>query len=172
MGLLVDEETPVVWRGPMVMKTIQQFANNVEWGNLDILFIDLPPGTGDAQLSLAQTMPIDGALIITTPQKAAVDVARRGARMFEKVNIPILGVIENMSFLLNEESNQKSFLFGQGGGPTTAQALSTSLLGEIPLHEEIRMGGDHGIPITVSNPDHFASKAINQVAQEVIELLG
>ena len=172
MGLLVDEETPVVWRGPMVMKTIQQFANNVEWGDLDILFIDLPPGTGDAQLSLAQTMPIDGALIITTPQKAAVDVARRGARMFEKVNIPILGVIENMSFLLNEESNQKSFLFGQGGGPSTAQALSTSFLGEIPLHEEIRMGGDHGIPITVSNPDHFASKAINQVAQEVIELLG
>ena len=172
MGLLVDEETPVVWRGPMVMKTIQQFANNVEWGDLDILFIDLPPGTGDAQLSLAQTMPIDGALIITTPQKAAVDVARRGARMFEKVNIPILGVIENMSFLLNEENNQKSFLFGQGGGPSTAQALSTSFLGEIPLHEEIRMGGDHGIPITVSNPDHFASKAINQVAQEVIELLG
>ena len=172
MGLLVDEETPVVWRGPMVMKTIQQFAGNVEWGELDILFIDLPPGTGDAQLSLAQTMPLDGVVIVTTPQKAAVDVARRGARMFEKVNVPILGVIENMSFLLNEETNEKSYLFGQGGGPTTAQALSTAFLGEIPIHEEIRMGGDHGIPITKSNPDHYASEAICSVAKEIIELLG
>jgi len=172
MGLLVDEETPVVWRGPMVMKTIQQFAGNVEWGELDILFIDLPPGTGDAQLSLAQTMPLDGVVIVTTPQKAAVDVARRGARMFEKVNVPILGVIENMSFLLNEETNEKSYLFGQGGGPTTAQALSTAFLGEIPIHEEIRMGGDHGVPITKSNPDHFASEAIRSVAKEIIELLG
>jgi ATP-binding protein involved in chromosome partitioning len=172
MGLLVDEETPVVWRGPMVMKTIQQFANNVEWGDLDILFIDLPPGTGDAQLSLAQTMPIDGSVIITTPQKAAVDVARRGARMFEKVNIPILGVIENMSFLLNEETQEKSYLFGQGGGPATAQALSTAYLGEVPLHEEIRMGGDHGIPIITSNPEHMASKAISQIANEIVDMLG
>jgi len=141
MGLLVDEETPVVWRGPMVMKTIQQFAANVDWGELDLLLIDLPPGTGDAQLSIAQVMPLDGVVIITTPQKAAVDVARRGARMFEKVNVPILGVIENMSFLLNEESKEKSYLFGKGGGPMTAQALSTAFLGEVPLHEEIRMGG-------------------------------
>lgn len=172
MGLLVDEETPVVWRGPMVMKTIQQFASNVEWGELDLLLIDLPPGTGDAQLSLAQTMPLDGVVIVTTPQKAAVDVARRGARMFEKVNVPILGVVENMSFLLNEENNEKSYLFGKGGGPSTAQALSTSFLGEIPIHEEIRLGGDHGIPIVVSNPEHFASMAISNVAQEILSLLG
>ena len=172
MGLLVDEETPVVWRGPMVMKTIQQFAENVEWGELDILFIDLPPGTGDAQLSIAQTMPLDGVVIVTTPQKAAVDVARRGARMFEKVNVPILGVIENMSFLLNEETKEKSYLFGQGGGPTTAQALSTAFLGEIPIHEEIRMGGDHGVPITKSNPEHFASEAICSAAKEIIKILG
>jgi ATP-binding protein involved in chromosome partitioning len=171
MGLLVDEETPVVWRGPMVMKTIQQFASNVEWGELDLLLIDLPPGTGDAQLSIAQVMPLDGVVIVTTPQKAAVDVARRGARMFEKVNVPILGVIENMSFLLNEENNEKSYLFGKGGGPTTAQALSTSFLGEVPIHEEIRMGGDHGIPIVVANPDHFASKAITVVAQEILSIL-
>ena len=101
----------------MVMKTIQQFAENVEWGDLDVLLIDLPPGTGDAQLSLAQILPLDGAIIITTPQKAAMDVARRGARMFEKVNVPILGVVENMSYLLNPDTQEKSFLFGQGGGP-------------------------------------------------------
>ena len=171
MGLLVDEETPVVWRGPMVMKTIQQFATNVEWGELDLLLIDLPPGTGDAQLSIAQVMPLDGVVIVTTPQKAAVDVARRGARMFEKVNVPILGVIENMSFLLNEENKEKSYLFGKGGGPTTAQALSTSFLGEVPIHEEIRMGGDHGIPIVVANPEHFASKAISMVAREILSIL-
>ncbi|MDC0547379.1 Mrp/NBP35 family ATP-binding protein [Opitutales bacterium] len=172
MGLLVDEETPVVWRGPMVMKTIQQFASNVRWGDLDLLLIDLPPGTGDAQLSLAQVMPLDGVVVVTTPQKAAVDVARRGARMFEKVNVPILGVIENMSFLMNEENNEKSYLFGQGGGPATAQALSTAFLGEIPIHQEIRMGGDHGIPIVISNPDHFASKAITKVAEEILTIVG
>lgn len=172
MGLLVDEETPVVWRGPMVMKTIQQFASNVDWGELDLLLIDLPPGTGDAQLSLTQTMPLDGVVIVTTPQKAAVDVARRGARMFEKVNVPILGVIENMSFLINEETKEKSHLFGKGGGPSTAQALSTSFLGEIPIHEEIRLGGDHGIPIVVSNPEHYASEAINEIAQKIISILG
>ena len=110
MGLLIDEDSPVVWRGPMVMKTIQQFAANVEWGELDYLLIDLPPGTGDAQLSLAQTLPLDGAIIVTTPQKAAVDVARRGARMFEKVNVPILGVIENMSYLENPLNGNKDFL--------------------------------------------------------------
>lgn len=171
MALLVDEEAPVVWRGPMVMKTIQQFAANVEWGELDLLLIDLPPGTGDAQLSIAQTMPLDGVVVVTTPQKAAVDVARRGARMFEKVNVPILGVVENMSFLLNEETGEKSHLFGKGGGPVTAHALSTSFLGEIPIHEEIRMGGDHGLPIVVSNPEHFASHAIIAVAQEVYSIL-
>jgi ATP-binding protein involved in chromosome partitioning len=139
---------------------------------LDILLIDLPPGTGDAQLSLAQVMPLDGVVVVTTPQKAAVDVARRGARMFEKVNVPILGVIENMSFLMNEENNEKSYLFGQGGGPATAQALSTAFLGEIPIHQEIRMGGDHGIPIVISNPDHFASKAIAKVAEEILSIVG
>ena len=123
MGLLIDEESPVVWRGPMIMKTIQQFAHNVVWGELDFLLIDLPPGTGDAQLSLAQILPLDGALVVTTPQKAAVDVARRGAIMFEKVYVPILGVVENMSYFLDEESGNKNHLFGQGGGASTAQAL-------------------------------------------------
>ena len=171
MGLLIDEESPVVWRGPMIMKTIQQFAHNVVWGELDYLLIDLPPGTGDAQLSLAQILPLDGVLIITTPQKAAVDVARRGARMFEKVNVPILGVIENMSFLQEEETGKKNYLFGQGGGASTAQALQCPFLGEIPLHEEVRLGGDHGTPVVVTNPDNLSSKQINGVAGKVVQLI-
>ena len=171
MGLLIDEESPVVWRGPMIMKTIQQFAHNVVWEELDYLMIDLPPGTGDAQLSLAQILPLDGALIVTTPQKAAVDVAKRGARMFEKVNVPILGVVENMSYLLDEQSGKKTHLFGQGGGATTAQALKCPFLGEIPLHEEVRLGGDHGTPIVVANPENAASQEINIVAEKLTQIL-
>ena len=171
MGLLIDEESPVVWRGPMIMKTIQQFAHNVVWGELDYLLIDLPPGTGDAQLSLAQILPLDGALIVTTPQKAAVDVARRGARMFEKVNVPILGVVENMSYLLDEQSGKKTHLFGQGGGATTAQSLKSPFLGEIPLHEEVRLGGDHGTPVVVANPDNPASRELNNVAEKLAQIL-
>ena len=171
MGLLIDEESPVVWRGPMIMKTIQQFAHNVVWGELDYLLIDLPPGTGDAQLSLAQILPLDGALIVTTPQKAAVDVARRGARMFEKVNVPILGVVENMSYLLDEQSGKKTHLFGQGGGATTAQILKSPFLGEIPLHEEVRLGGDHGTPVVVANPDNPASRELNNVAGRLAQIL-
>ena len=171
MGLLIDEESPVVWRGPMIMKTIQQFAHNVVWGELDYLLIDLPPGTGDAQLSLAQILPLDGVLIITTPQKAAVDVARRGARMFEKVNVPILGVIENMSFLQDEETGKRNYLFGQGGGASTSQALQCPFLGEIPLHEEVRLGGDHGTPVVVTNPDNLSSKQLNEVAAKVVQLI-
>ena len=172
MGLLIDEESPVVWRGPMIMKTIQQFAHNVMWGELDYLLIDLPPGTGDAQLSLAQILPLDGAIVvITTPTKAAVDVARRGARMFEKVNVPILGVVENMSFLADETNGEKNHLFGQGGGAATAVSLACPFLGEIPLHEEVRLGGDHGTPVVVANPDNISSKEIFEIANKITELL-
>lgn len=171
MGLLVDEEAPIVWRGPMVMKTIQQFASNVAWGKLDIMLIDLPPGTGDAQLSLAQTLPLNGAVIVTTPQKAAVDVARRGARMFEKVSVPLLGVVENMSFLLDEETGTKRYLFGKGGGPATAEALETPFLGEIALDERIRLGGDNGIPVVVSNADGPAGKSIRNIAEKLWDTL-
>ena len=171
MGLLIDEESPVVWRGPMIMKTIQQFADNVRWGELDYLLIDLPPGTGDAQLSLAQVLPLDGAVIVTTPQKAAVDVARRGARMFEKVNVPLLGVVENMSYLLDPESGKKSYLFGQGGGSTTAQQLKTVFLGEVPLDQEVREGGDHGTPVVVVNPENPSSESITEIARKLTEIL-
>ncbi len=172
MGLLIDEESPVVWRGPMIMKTIQQFADNVEWKELDYLLIDLPPGTGDAQLSLAQVLPLDGVLIVTTPQKAAVDVARRGARMFEKVKVPILGVIENMSYLQDENAEKKIYLFGQGGGSATAISLKCPLLGEIPLDEEVRLGGDHGTPVVLANPENPSSVEIARVAEKITQMTG
>jgi ATP-binding protein involved in chromosome partitioning len=170
MGFLVDEDTPVVWRGPMIMKTIKQFAENVNWGELDILIVDLPPGTGDAQLSLTQTIPLDGAVIVTTPQKAASEIARRGARMFEKVSVDLLGVVENMSYLLNS-SGEKETLFGEGGGQATADALNSTLLGQIPLDPDIRKGCDVGIPIVVNKSNSEASKAFDQIAQSILEKL-
>ena len=170
MGLLVDEDTPVVWRGPMIMKTIKQFAENVNWGELEFLIIDLPPGTGDAQLSLTQTIPLDGAVIVTTPQKAASEVARRGARMFEKVNVPILGVIENMSYT-EDADGVKSFLFGEGGGNETSSSLKTDLLGNIPLDINIRKGGDLGIPIVINEKASNATKEFLSIADRLIEKL-
>lgn len=170
MGFLVDEDTPVVWRGPMIMKTIQQFAQNVDWGELEILVVDLPPGTGDAQLSLVQTIPLDGALIVTTPQPAAFNVARRGARMFEKVNVPLLGVAENMSYLEGPDGSKQA-LFGEGGGEETAKSLETRLLGQIPIDPNVRLGCDKGIPIVVSDPDSPAAKAFFAIARQVIDQL-
>ncbi|MGC6423828.1 MAG: P-loop NTPase [Lentimonas sp.] len=170
MGFLVDEDTPVVWRGPMIMKTIQQFAQNVNWGELEVLVIDLPPGTGDAQLSLVQTIPLDGSVIVTTPQPAAFNVARRGARMFEKVNVPLLGVIENMSYL-EATDGSRQFLFGEGGGQITADSLETPLLGEVPIDTNIREGCDNGIPIVISDPDSDASKVFFSVARQLLDRL-
>jgi len=151
MGFLVDDNTPVVWRGPMVMKTVQQFVQNVKWGELDVLLVDLPPGTGDAQLSLVQTLPLDGAVIVTTPQPAATQVALKGGLMFQKVNVPILGVAENMSYFV-DPSGQRHALFGAGGGIATAERLGTVLLGQVPLVQAIREGGDRGIPVVVGEP--------------------
>ncbi|MGE9296970.1 MAG: Mrp/NBP35 family ATP-binding protein [Puniceicoccales bacterium] len=163
MGLLVDEQTPVVWRGPMIMKTIQQFAANVEWGELDFLVVDLPPGTGDAQLSLVQTLPLKGAIIVTTPQAAAVNVARRGAMMFGKVNVPLIGVAENMSYL-EGPGGERQYLFGQGGGRRTAESLETDFLGEVPLDPLLREGADMGIPLVVSDPERPASQVFTSIA--------
>lgn len=171
MGLLVDADTPVIWRGPMVNKTIQQFAQNVNWGDLDILVVDLPPGTGDAQLSLAQNIPLDGAVIVTTPQEAAVSVTTRGAKMFDKVNIPILGVAENMSYFLNPANGEKEYLFGTGGGEKAAEELNTTLLGKIPLDAAIRQGGDAGIPIVKSTPSSEAAQSFFKIARQILESL-
>jgi len=170
MGFLVDDDTPVVWRGPMIMKTIQQFAQNVNWGELEILVVDLPPGTGDAQLSLVQTLPLEGAVIVTTPQPAAYQVARRGAKMFEKVNVPILGVVENMSYLEGPDGSRQE-IFGSGGGEETAKSLETDLLGQIPIDPAIRMGCDKGIPIVVSDPESKAAQEFIQIARTILHNL-
>jgi ATP-binding protein involved in chromosome partitioning len=170
MGFLVDDNTPVVWRGPMIMKTIQQFVQNVKWGELDVLLIDLPPGTGDAQLSLVQTLPLDGAVIVTTPQPAATNVARKGGLMFQKVNVPLLGVAENMSYFLDPAGN-KHTLFGSGGGIATAEKLGTSLLGQVPLIPEIRAGGDAGEPIAVSHPSSLAANVFREIAVTLLSRL-
>ena len=171
MGLLVDERTPVIWRGPMITKAIQQFTQSVEWGSLEVLVVDLPPGTGDAQISLAQTIELDGAIILTTPQNAAVNVARRGAMMFEKVNVPILGVVENMSFFEIPETGQRQYIFGSGGGERTAASLQTELLGQIPLDESVRVGSDKGIPIVISHTDSATTRCFREIAKRIIEKL-
>lgn len=170
MGFLVDDNTPVVWRGPMIMKTIQQFVQNVKWGELDVLLIDLPPGTGDAQLSLVQTLPLDGAIIVTTPQPAATNVARKGGLMFQKVNVPLLGVAENMSYFI-DPAGTKHELFGSGGGILTAEKLGTSLLGQVPLIPEIREGGDSGTPIVVKSPDSTAGQTFRELADTLLTRL-
>jgi ATP-binding protein involved in chromosome partitioning len=167
MGLLIDADAPVVWRGPMIMKTISQFATNVRWGELDVLLIDLPPGTGDAQLSIAQSMALSGAIIVTTPQTAAVSVALRGAAMFAKVGVPILGVAENMSFLEGADGSRQ-YLFGQGGGLKVATALDSILLGEVPLDPAIRQGGDHGIPVVISHPDGNPARVFRSIGLTVL----
>ncbi|HEY3754591.1 MAG TPA: P-loop NTPase [Opitutaceae bacterium] len=170
MGFLVDDNTPVVWRGPMVMKTIQQFVQNVKWGPIEVLLVDLPPGTGDAQLSLVQTLPLDGAIIVTTPQPAAFNVARKGGLMFQKVNVPILGVAENMSYFVDPAGN-KHALFGEGGGAITAERLGTVLLGQVPLYPEIRAGGDTGKPVTVAAPDSPAATVFRTIAEALLRQL-
>jgi ATP-binding protein involved in chromosome partitioning len=170
MGFLVDDNTPVVWRGPMIMKTIQQFVQNVKWGELDVLLVDLPPGTGDAQLSLVQTLPLDGAVIVTTPQTAATNVARKGGLMFQKVNVPILGVAENMSWFEDAAGNRLP-LFGEGGGAITATALGTTLLGQVPLFPEIRAGGDCGMPVVVNNPESRPAQVFREIAETLLTRL-
>jgi ATP-binding protein involved in chromosome partitioning len=170
MGFLVDDNTPVVWRGPMIMKTVQQFVQNVQWGELDVLLIDLPPGTGDAQLSLVQTIPLDGAVIVTTPQPAATNVARKGGLMFQKVNVPLLGVAENMSWFV-DPSGAKHALFGSGGGILTAEKLGTTLLGQVPLLASIRAGGDAGEPIVVSEPQGEAGATFRAIADTLLASL-
>jgi ATP-binding protein involved in chromosome partitioning len=167
MGFLVDENTPVVWRGPMVMKTVQQFVQNVKWGELDVLLVDLPPGTGDAQLSLVQTLPLDGALIVTTPQPAATQVALKGGLMFQKVNVPVIGVAENMSYFI-DPAGQRHAIFGTGGGIATAERLGTVLLGQVPLIPAIREGGDRGMPIVVTEPEGAAAGVFRGIAEALL----
>jgi ATP-binding protein involved in chromosome partitioning len=171
MALLLDNDSPVIWRGPMIMKAIQQFSLAVNWGELDVLVVDLPPGTGDAQLSLAQTIALDGGVIVTTPQDVALDVARRGIAMFEKVNVKILGIVENMSYYICPHCGEHDDIFGHGGGKQEAARLEVPFLGEIPLFSEIRICGDKGLPIVVAAPDSEPAKAFTKCAESVLRQL-
>jgi ATP-binding protein involved in chromosome partitioning len=164
IGLLLNDDQPVIWRGPMITKTIQQFLLAVEWGDLDYLLVDLPPGTGDAQLSLCQTVPLDGGVIISTPQEASLGVVRKGIAMFRKVNVPILGIVENMSYFTAPNGDRVE-IFGHGGGQEEAARQNVPFLGEVPIFTAIREGGDRGMPIVVSTPNHTAGKAFLQIAE-------
>jgi ATP-binding protein involved in chromosome partitioning len=167
LGFLMDPDQPVIWRGPMVMKALQQFIEDVEWGTLDYLVVDLPPGTGDAQLTITQQVPLDGAVIVTTPQDVALIDARKGLAMFQKVNVPVLGMIENMSAFVCPHCGERSEIFKHGGGRRTAEQLGVPFLGDIPIDPAIVLGGDAGTPIVASHPDSAAAKAFLELAAAV-----
>ena len=171
MGFLVEGDSPLIWRGPMIVKTIQQFITSVKWGELDYLFVDLPPGTGDAQLTLCQTVPLDGGVIVTTPQEASLGVVRKGIGMFEKVNVPILGIVENMSYFTTP-GGERVEIFGHGGGRSEAERRNITFLGEIPIFTEIREGGDKGVPVVVSAPQSKPAEAFTAIARALHARLG
>ena len=171
MGFLLDGDQPVIWRGPMIQKTIQQFVSAVEWGVLDYLLIDLPPGTGDAQLSLCQLVPLTGGVIVTTPQEASLGVVRKGIAMFEKVSVPILGIVENMSYYITPTGDRVE-IFGHGGGRAEAERQKTSFLGEVPILTEIREGGDSGVPVVVGKPTLPPAQAFIKIAEALRQKLG
>lgn len=168
MGFLIDPDQPVMWRGPMLNSIIRQFLYQVNWGELDYLIVDMPPGTGDAQLTLAQAVPLAGAVIVTTPQNVSLQDARRGLKMFEQLGTNILGIVENMSYFIPPDLPEKSYdLFGSGGGEKTSQELNVPLLGCIPLEISLREGGDRGIPIVVGEPDSASAQALRKIAQQI-----
>jgi ATP-binding protein involved in chromosome partitioning len=166
MGFIIEGDTPVIWRGPMIVKTIQQFLLQVQWGELDILLVDLPPGTGDAQLTLCQTVPLDGGVIVTTPQEASLGVVRKGIAMFQKVNVPILGIVENMSYF-QTPGGERVEIFGHGGGRDEAARQNVPFLGEVPLITDIRIGGDKGIPAMISDPHGEAAGRFLAIASSL-----
>ena len=170
MGFLIEDDQPVIWRGPMIQKTIQQFVGQVDWGELDFLLVDLPPGTGDAQLSLCQTVPLDGGVIVTTPQEASLGVVRKGINMFTKVSVPILGIVENMSYFTAPDGSRVE-IFGHGGGKAEAERQKVAFLGEIPLFTSIREGGDKGVPVTVGDPTSAPALVFLQMAKQLRDLL-
>ena len=168
MGFFVPEETAIVWRGPMVHTAIQQFFRDVLWGELDYLLVDLPPGTGDAQLSLSQIVPLTGVVTVTTPQEVALYDVRKGLMMFKKVNVPLLGVIENMSFFVCGHCGERTEIFSFAGGERAAKKFEIPFLGRIPLDPAIREGGDAGMPIVVSDPNSPLTKAFQGVAEALL----
>ena len=171
IGFLIDEETPMIWRGPMVMSAITQMLRDVEWGKLDIMVVDMPPGTGDAQLTMAQQVPLKGAVIVSTPQDLALIDARRGVSMFKRVNVPVLGVVENMSYFLCPSCGTRSDIFGHGGAQKEAERLGVPFLGEVPLHMTIREKSDAGLPVVATEPDGPHAKIYREIAAKVRDQL-
>jgi ATP-binding protein involved in chromosome partitioning len=172
MGMFLGATTPVIWRGPMVTKLVTEFLRNVEWGELDVLVIDLPPGTGDVQLTLTQQVPITGGVIVTTPQDVALADVRRGIAMFRQVSAPVLGLIENMSYHLCPGCGARADIFAHGGGAEMARQAGIPLLGEIPLVRAIREASDRGVPIVAAEPSHPQSRAFREIAERVLVRLG
>ena len=169
LGFLIDKDQPAIWRGPIIMKIIGQFLRDVAWGELDYFVVDMPPGTGDAQLSLVQSTNVHGAIIVTTPQEVSVGDALRGAKMFQRVNVPVLGIVENMSWFECPHCGKPSALFGSGGGERLASALELPLLGQVPLYPRVLEAGDQGQPIVVAEPASAAAKALVRIAERVRE---
>ncbi|MDP1571128.1 MAG: Mrp/NBP35 family ATP-binding protein [Vicinamibacterales bacterium] len=165
MGFLTTDETPVVWRGPMLHSAIQQFFREVAWKDLDYLIVDMPPGTGDVALSLSQTVPVAGAIVVTTPQQVSLADSRRAVRMYQKLNIPTLGLVENMSFFECPSCHHESDIFGHGGGERLATDLEIPFLGRLPIYQPIRVGSDQGIPLVIGEPASVAAKAFMEVAE-------
>lgn len=167
LGMLVDEKAAMIWRGPMVMGAINQLLTDVDWGDLDVMVVDLPPGTGDAHLSLTQKVPLSGAVIVSTPQDIALIDARRGVTMFEKVKVPVLGLVENMSYFCCPNCGHNTELFGHGGARREAEAMGVPFLGEVPLLADIRSSGDSGVPLVIGAPDSEGGKAWRNIARTV-----
>jgi ATP-binding protein involved in chromosome partitioning len=167
IGFLIEEETPMIWRGPMVMSALTQMLREVEWGSLDVMVVDMPPGTGDAQLTMAQQVPLKGAVIVSTPQDLALVDARRGIAMFRRVNVPVLGIVENMSYFLCPHCGERTDIFGHGGARAEAQRLGVPFLGEVPLDMEIREKSDAGLPVVATAPDGPHAQAYRDIAARV-----
>jgi len=167
LGFLLTDNSPVIWRGPLVMRALQQLMRDVNWGTLDVILFDMPPGTGDAQLTLSQSVALNGAIIISTPQDVALLDAIKGVQMFRKVNVPIMGIIENMSYFICPNCKTRSDIFSAGGAKKECAKLQVDLLGEIPLDIDIRIAGDEGIPVVIKNPDNEQSKAFLNIAKKI-----
>ncbi len=171
IGFLIEEETPMIWRGPMVMSALTQMLREVEWGELDVMVVDMPPGTGDAQLTMAQQVPLRGAVIVSTPQDLALIDARRGIAMFKRVNVPVLGIVENMSYFLCPQCGTRSDIFGHGGARHEAERLHVPFLGEVPLHMAIRETSDSGLPLVATQPDGPQAKIYREIAAKIRDQL-
>jgi len=169
MGFLTDDDSPVIWRGPMLHGAIQQFFRDVRWTDVDYLIVDLPPGTGDVALSLSQSVPVAGAVVVTTPQSVALADTRRAVHMYRKLNIPVIGLLENMSYFACPDCGHESDLFGRGGASDLASALSVPFLGAIPLQERVRTGGDTGVPVVLGDPESASARALIMAAERVAQ---